>query len=36
MDEVFDLKSKDQWLRRQVATVLRQIIKAAFGSKINR
>ncbi|XP_022080022.1 sorting nexin-13-like isoform X2 [Acanthaster planci] len=35
MDEVFDLKSKDQWLRRQVATLLRQIIKAAFGSKIN-
>ncbi|XP_041478233.1 sorting nexin-13-like isoform X2 [Lytechinus variegatus] len=35
VDEVFDLKNRDQWLRRQVVTLLRQIIKAAFGTKIN-
>ena len=35
VDEVFDLKNRDQWLRRQVETLLRQIIKAAFGTKIN-
>ncbi|XP_071484114.1 sorting nexin-13-like [Diadema antillarum] len=35
VDEVFDLKNRDQWLRRQVIALLRQIIKAAFGTKIN-
>ena len=31
MDEVFDLKEKNQWLRRQIVAVLRQSIKALFG-----
>jgi sorting nexin-13 len=31
MDEVFDLKERNQWLRRQIVAVLRQIIKAMFG-----
>ena len=31
MDEVFDLKEKNQWLRRQIVAVLRQLIKAMFG-----
>ena len=36
MDEIFDLKQRDQWLRRQLVMVLRQIMKVAFGNKINR
>ncbi|XP_023933666.1 sorting nexin-13 [Lingula anatina] len=36
MDEVFDLKSKNQWLRRRIVAVLRQIIKMAMGDSINR
>ncbi|XP_076360640.1 sorting nexin-13-like isoform X2 [Tachypleus tridentatus] len=36
MDEVFDLKSKNQWLRRRIVVLLRQIIKATFGDTINR
>jgi sorting nexin-13 len=31
MDEVFDLRERNQWLRRQIVAVLRQIIKAMFG-----
>ena len=31
MDEVFDLREKNQWLRRQIVAVLRQSIKALFG-----
>ncbi|RWS29087.1 sorting nexin-like protein, partial [Leptotrombidium deliense] len=36
MDEVFDLKSKNMWLRRRIVAVVRQIIAATFGDKINR
>ncbi|UYV69283.1 K02A2.6-like [Cordylochernes scorpioides] len=36
MDEVFDLRSKDQWFRRRIIILLRQIIKATFGDTINR
>ncbi|KAK8787153.1 hypothetical protein V5799_023072 [Amblyomma americanum] len=36
MDEVFDLKSKNQWLRRRIVVILRQIVKATFGDTINR
>lgn len=36
MDEIFDLKSRNQWLRRRIVTILRQIIKATFGDRINR
>ena len=32
MDEVFDLREKNQWLRRQIVAVLRQSIKALFGT----
>nr|XP_006822119.1 PREDICTED: sorting nexin-13-like [Saccoglossus kowalevskii] len=35
MDEVFDLKSRDQWLRKRVIAFLRQIFKAAFGNMLN-
>ena len=31
MDEVFDLQERNQWLRRQIVAVLRQLIKAMFG-----
>ena len=31
MDEVFDLRERNQWLRRQIVAVLRQILKAMFG-----
>ena len=34
MDEVFDLREKNQWLRRQIVAVLRQLIKAMFGKDI--
>ena len=36
MDEVFDLKSKNLWLRRRIVTFLRQIIHATYGDAINR
>jgi sorting nexin-13 len=36
MDEVFDLKSKNLWLRRQIVTFLRQIIQATYGDAINK
>ncbi len=32
MDEVFDLQERNQWLRRQIVAVLRQLIKAMFGT----
>lgn len=36
MDEIFDLKSKNFWLRRRIVALLRQIIKATYGVMINR
>eukprot|EP00111_Clytia_hemisphaerica_P023389 TCONS_00068881-protein len=36
MDEVFDLQDRNQWLRRRIVVILRQIIKAIFGDGINR
>ncbi|KAL8566062.1 hypothetical protein ACOMHN_012847 [Nucella lapillus] len=36
LDEVFDLKHKNQWLRRRIVAILRQLIKATFGDMINR
>ncbi|XP_078573316.1 sorting nexin-13-like isoform X3 [Branchiostoma floridae x Branchiostoma japonicum] len=36
MDEVFDLKDKNQWLRRQIVALLQQIIRAILGDKMNR
>ncbi|XP_069691932.1 sorting nexin-13-like [Periplaneta americana] len=36
MDEVFDLKSRNQWLRRRIVTLLRQIIRTMFGDIVNR
>ena len=33
MDEVFDLQERNQWLRRQIVSVLRQLVKAMFGMK---
>jgi sorting nexin-13 len=36
MDEVFDLQERNQWLRRQIVAVLRQILKAMFGDIVNR
>ncbi len=34
MDEVFDLRERNQWLRRQIVAVLRQILKAMFGKDL--
>lgn len=34
MDEVFDLRERNQWLRRQIVAVLRQILKAMFGKNL--
>lgn len=36
MDEVFDLKSRNQWLRRRIVVILQQIAKTMFGDSINR
>jgi len=36
MDEVFDLKSRNQWLRRRIVTILQQVAKTMFGDSINR
>ncbi|XP_052248874.1 sorting nexin-13-like [Dreissena polymorpha] len=36
MDEVFDLRHKNQWLRRQIARVLKQLIKAILGDRMNK
>jgi len=36
LDEVFDLKDKNIWLRRQMITVLRQIVKTMFGDTVNK
>jgi len=36
MDEVFDLKSRNQWLRRRIMAILQQIAKTMFGDSINR
>lgn len=36
MDEVFELKSKNLWLRRRIVGVVRNIIKSTFGDTINR
>jgi len=36
MDEVFDLKNRNQWLRRRIVAILQQIAKTMFGDSINR
>ncbi|XP_076651787.1 sorting nexin-13 isoform X2 [Halictus rubicundus] len=36
MDEIFDLKVRNQWLRRRIVTLLRQIIRTMFGDIVNR
>jgi sorting nexin-13 len=36
MDEVFDLKSRNQWLRRRIVAIIRQVLKAMLGDTINR
>ncbi|XP_077347397.1 sorting nexin-13 isoform X4 [Lithobates pipiens] len=36
MDEVFDLKERNQWLRRQITSLLQQLIRATYGDTINR
>lgn len=36
MDEIFDLKNRNQWLRRRIVAMLQQIAKTMFGDSINR
>ncbi|XP_026088287.1 sorting nexin-13-like isoform X2 [Carassius auratus] len=36
MDEVFDLKERNQWLRRNIKNLLQQLIRATSGDTINR
>ncbi|XP_072365281.1 sorting nexin-13 isoform X4 [Scyliorhinus torazame] len=36
MDEVFDLKEKNHWLRRNIKNLLQQLIRATYGDTINR
>ncbi|XP_076865996.1 sorting nexin-13 isoform X2 [Brachyhypopomus gauderio] len=36
MDEVFDLKERNQWLRRNIKNLLQQLISATYGDTINR
>uniref|UniRef100_A0A3P8WXX9 Sorting nexin-13-like n=1 Tax=Cynoglossus semilaevis TaxID=244447 RepID=A0A3P8WXX9_CYNSE len=35
MDEVFDLKEKNQWLHRNIKNLLQQLIRATYGDTIN-
>lgn len=36
MDEVFDLRHKNMWLRRQIVRILKQLIKAILGDRMNK
>ena len=36
MDEVFDLKRKNQWLRRQIVAAVQQLLRTLFGDRMNR
>ncbi|XP_059828648.1 sorting nexin-13 isoform X2 [Hypanus sabinus] len=36
MDEVFDLKERNHWLRRNIKNLLQQLIRATYGDTINR
>ena len=36
MDEIFDLKNRNQWIRRRIIVLLKQIIKTTYGDRINR
>ena len=36
MDEVFDLRERNQWLRKNIVLALKQILKAMFGDIVNR
>lgn len=36
MDEIFDLKHRNQWLRRQIVAALQQLVRAVFGDRMNR
>eukprot|EP00795_Rhopilema_esculentum_P014548 gene14548-5617_t len=36
MDEIFDLKDRNQWIRRRIVVILKQIIKTTYGDRINR
>lgn len=36
MDEVFDLQSRNQWLRRRIVAILRPMVKAFMGDSINK
>ena len=36
MDEIFDLKHKNQWLRRQIVAAVQQLLRTLFGERMNR
>ncbi|XP_077160589.1 sorting nexin-13 isoform X4 [Paroedura picta] len=36
MDEVFDLKERNQWLRRNIKNLLQQLIRAMHGDTLNK
>ena len=36
MDEIFDLKRKNQWLRRQIVAGIQQLLRTLFGERMNR
>ena len=36
MTEVFDLKTRNQWLRKRIITLVRQIMQTMFGDIVNR
>lgn len=36
MDEVFELKNRNQWMRRRIVGILRQIVKVILGDSMNR
>ena len=36
MDEIFDLRRKNQWLRRQIVTGIQQVLRTLFGDRMNK
>lgn len=36
MDEVFDLRNRNQWLRKRIFYMLREIMRAMFGDVFNK
>ena len=36
LDEVFDLKERNQWLRRHILNAIQQFVRTLFGDRMNK